>query len=175
MKGPERLDRVGYPPIVLDPGEIVSDGSGVSWTYNAKDETTDASVVVKLVRDNCIDGTTDATKYTFRVEVDHAQIGQLKGCGQSDPEKFPEFRKKNQLDVPDDTVTSDKDKDKDKDKKTVLDPITNFHSPVATAYLDSAGLKLLRTGERLSAQGLFNVASWYPLSLLAIAAARAIV
>ncbi len=146
MKGPERLDRLGYPPIVLDPGEIVSDESGISWTYNAKDDTTDANVVVKLIRDTCTDGTTDATKYTFRVEVDHAQIGQLKGCGQSDPEKFPEFRKKNQLDVPDDTVTNEKDKDKDKDKKTVLDPITNFHSPVATAYLDPVGRVIVSRG-----------------------------
>ncbi|MGO9412600.1 MAG: UbiA family prenyltransferase [Spirochaetia bacterium] len=44
-----------------------------------------------------------------------------------------------------------------------------------SALLLFPSLKLLRTGERLSAQGLFNVASWYPLSLLAIAAARAIV
>ena len=146
MKGPERLDRVGYPPIVLDPGEIASDESRVSWTYNAKDDTTDATVVVKLIRDTCTDGTTDATKYTFRVEVNHAQIGELKGCGQSDPEKFPEFRKKNQLDMPDDTVTNDKDKDKDKDKKTVLDPITNFHSPVATAYIDSSGRVIVARG-----------------------------
>ena len=28
MKGPERLDRVGYPPIVLDPGEITADQPG---------------------------------------------------------------------------------------------------------------------------------------------------
>jgi uncharacterized membrane protein len=144
MKGPERLDRVGYPPIVLDPGEIVSDGSGVSWTYNAKDDATDAIVIVKLIRETCTDGTTDATKYTFRAEVNHAQIGQLRGCGQSDPEKFPEFRKKNQLDVPDDTITNDKDKEKD--KKTVLDPITNFRSPVATAYLDSAGRVIVSRG-----------------------------
>jgi len=144
MKGPERLDRVGYPPIILDPGEITADGPGSSWTYKAKDDATGADVAVKLSRDTCSDSMSD-TRYTFRVEVDHAQIGALRGCGQSSPDKFPEFRKKNQLDMPDDTDTNAKDKDKD--KKSVLDPITNFHSPVATAYLDSAGHLIVNRGE----------------------------
>jgi hypothetical protein len=65
----------------------------------------------------------------------------LKGCGQSSPDKFPEFRKKNQLD-PDEDAS-----DKDKDKKTVLDPITNFHSPTAVAYLDAAGRVFVSRGE----------------------------
>jgi uncharacterized membrane protein len=148
MKGPERLDRAGYPPIILDPGDIMSGESDDSWTYNAKDDATGANVAVKLTRDPCSDSMSD-TKYTFTVQLDHAQIGQLKGCGQSAPEKFPEFRKKNQLDVPDDTDTKskDKDKDKDKEKKAVLDPITNFHSPVVTAYLDSAGRVIVAHGE----------------------------
>lgn len=145
MKGPERLDRVGYPPIVLDPAEITAGDSGGSWTYNAKDDATGATVAVKLTRESCSDGMSD-TKYTFAVEVDHAQIGQLKGCGQSAPDKFPEFRKKNQLDTSDDTDTPEKDKDKDK-KNSVLDPITNFHSPVATAYLDAAGRVIASRGE----------------------------
>ena len=40
MKGPERLDRLNYPPIVLEPGEITSEESGSSWTYKAKDVAT---------------------------------------------------------------------------------------------------------------------------------------
>src|SRR5258708_20360967 len=36
MKGPERLDRAGYPPIVLNPDEIVPDEPGVSWVYPPK-------------------------------------------------------------------------------------------------------------------------------------------
>jgi hypothetical protein len=138
MKGPERLDRADYPPMVLEPAEITPEEPGNSWTYNAKDTATGANVAVKLTREACSDGVSE-TKYTFRVEVNHAQIGELKGCGQSSPDKFPEFRKKNQLDMPDEEDAKDKDKDKDKDKKTVLDPITNFHSPVAVAYLDAAG------------------------------------
>jgi uncharacterized membrane protein len=139
MKGPERLDRLNYPPIVLDPAEISPGDTGNSWLYNAKDDATGAIVAIQLKREGCSDGTSD-TKYTFTVEVLHAQVGTLKGCGQSEPDKFPEFRKKNQLDMPDDedTKNKDKEKDKDKDKKTVLDPITNFHSPVAIAYLDAA-------------------------------------
>jgi len=148
MKGPERLDRAGYPPIVLDPDEIVPDEPGVSWVYHAKDDVTGADVAVELSRESCSDGMGDI-KYTFKVELQHSQIGILNGCGQSAPEKFPEFRKKNQLD-PDDSaddkdkskekdIGKDKDKDKDKDKKSVLDPITNFQLPTSVAYLDATG------------------------------------
>lgn len=139
MKGPERLDRDGYPPIILDPADIVSNDSGTSWTYHAKDDATGADVSVNLSREACADSLA-ATTFTFKVDVQHAQIGALTGCGQSAPDKFPEFRKKNQpLDPDDEPDPKDKDKDKEKDKKAVLDPITNFHSPVAVAYLDATG------------------------------------
>jgi uncharacterized membrane protein len=146
MKGPERLDRVGYPPIVLDPAEIAPDEPGVSWIYHAKDTVTGADVAVELSREACSDGMGDI-KYTFKVELQHTQIGILNGCGQSAPEKFPEFRKKNGLDPDDSADDKDKDKskdkgqdkDKDKDKKSVLDPITNFRQPTAVAYLDATG------------------------------------
>ncbi len=143
MKGPERLDRAGYPPIVLDPAEITADEAGAAWTYHAKDDVTGADVAVKLSREPCSDNLSD-TKFTFKAIVQHAQIGTLTGCGQSAPDKFPEFRKKNQLD-PDENA-DDKDKDKDKDKKTVLDPITNFQSPTAVAYLDVAGKIIFSRG-----------------------------
>jgi uncharacterized membrane protein len=148
MKGPERLDRAGYPPIVLQPADFTSGESDTSWVYSAKDLDTEANVSVKLTRDACSDGMSD-TKYTFRAEVDHAQIGQLKGCGQSEPDKFPEFRKKNQIDNSDNIDTKPKDeKEKENDyRKSVLDPITGFHSPVATAYLDSAGRIIVAHGE----------------------------
>jgi uncharacterized membrane protein len=141
MKGPERLDRLNYPPIVLDPGDVTNDQPSGAWTYNAKDDATGAAVAVKLTRESCSDSMSD-TKYTFRVEVQHAQIGTFTGCGQSTPEKFPEFHKKNQIDMPDDidpNAKDAKDKDKDKDKKTVLDPITKYQSPIDVAYLDATG------------------------------------
>src|SRR5258708_24855442 len=37
MKGPERLDRAGYPPIVLDPAEIAPDVPRVSSIHHATD------------------------------------------------------------------------------------------------------------------------------------------
>jgi uncharacterized membrane protein len=146
MKGPERLDRLNYPPMVLEPGAVTRDDSGTSWSYSAKDTATNADVSVKLSRESCSDGMSDS-KYTFRVAVNHPQIGTLEGCGQSSPDKFPEFRKKNQLDVDDTAAADDKDKDKDKDKKSVLDPITNFKPPVAVAYLDASGRVIVSRGE----------------------------
>jgi uncharacterized membrane protein len=148
MKGPERLDRASYPPIILDPTEITFEESGHSWTYNAKDDATGAAVSVRLTREPCSDPVSDA-KYTFSVIVNHAQIGALKGCGVSSPDKFPEFRKKNQLDMPDDATdkTKESDKDKEREKKlAVLDPITNFHSPVAVAYIDSSSHVIVSRG-----------------------------
>jgi uncharacterized membrane protein len=136
MKGPERLDRVSYPPIVLEPSDVVQDESGTFWTYHAKDTQTGAAVSVKLTREACSDGMSD-TKYVFKVAVDHAQIGTLDGCGLSSPEKFPEFRKKNQLDPSDDPDSASKDKDKD--KNAALEPITKFAPPVDIAYVDAAG------------------------------------
>ena len=147
MKGPERLDRLHYPPIVLDPLDITADQLGISWTYNARDIATGATVAVKLTREPCSDSMSD-TKYTFHVEVQHAQIGTLSGCGQSAPEQYPEIRKKNHLDMPDDTdaTAKDKDKDKDKDKRSVLEPITKFQSPVAVAYLDASDRVIVSRG-----------------------------
>ena len=148
MKGPERLDRVGYPPIVLEPGDVTNDEPTRVWTYHALDTVTAAAVTVKLTRESCSDGMSDA-KYSFSVQLDHAQIGTLKGCGLSAPDKFPEFRKKNQpLDMPDDQSAPDKDKDKDKDKKnSVLDPITKFQPPLAIAYLDATARVIFAHGE----------------------------
>lgn len=147
MKGPERLDRLGYPPIILDPGETTAGDSGNAWTYHAKDDATNADVAVTVSREACAD-TLSGTNYTFKVVVQHGQIGELSGCGQSEPEKFPEFRKKNQLDMPDQTDDKNKatDKDKEKDKKlAVLDPITNFHPPVAVAYLEAGRVVFSRS------------------------------
>ena len=145
MKGPERLDRLGYPPIVLEPGEVTNDEPARAWTYHALDTATAAAVSVKLIRESCSDGMSD-TKYTFSVQVDHAQIGTLKGCGVIEQEKFPEFRKKNQPLDPDEQAAADKDKDKNK-RNPALDPITKFQPPVATAYLDATGKVIFAHGE----------------------------
>jgi len=130
MKGPERLERAGYPPIPLEPAAVEQETTGSAWTYHAKDSQTFAAVAVHLSRETCSDGASD-TKYTFRVSLDHAQIGSLKGCAKVAPDQFPEFKQKN-LD------------DDDPEKKKPAPPtITNFKPPVAVAYLDPAGKVML--------------------------------
>jgi uncharacterized membrane protein len=130
MKGPERLERAGYPPIPLEPSDIAQETTGLAWTYHAKDLQTQAAVAVHLSREACTDGASD-TKFTFRVSLDHAQIGTLKGCAKVAPDQFPEFKQKN-LD------------DDDPEKKKPAPPtITNFKPPVAVAYLDPTGKVML--------------------------------
>lgn len=133
MKGAERLERAGYPPIVLEPGEIAADDSGKAWTYKAKDIDTSADVTLQLAREACTAGAPDS-KYTFSALVRHAQIGMLQGCAKIAPEEFPEFKQKN---------LDDDDPDK---KKAVTPAITGFKAPVAVAFLDLAGQVMLARG-----------------------------
>jgi uncharacterized membrane protein len=134
MKGAERLERVGYPPITLEPGEIRPDDSGTSWIYQAKDTGTGADVAVRLSREACSDGMSD-NKYSFKAAVTHAQIGDFKGCAKIAAEQFPEFKQKN-LD------------DDDPEKKKVVPPaITGFKPPVAVAFIDGTGKVVVARGE----------------------------
>ena len=134
MKGAERLERAGYPPITLEPGEIAGEDSGTSWNYRAKDTATAADVNVRLSREACSDGMSD-TKYAFKVVVTHSQIGELKGCARIAADQFPEFKQKN-LD------------DDDPDKKKIEPPaVTGFKAPVAMAFLDPAGKVILLQGQ----------------------------
>jgi uncharacterized membrane protein len=134
MKGAERLERAGYPPIPLDPGEIEQEGTAEAWLYHAKDSATTADVAVRVSREPCSDNVSD-TKYAFRALVTHAQVGELKGCAKIAPEQFPEFKQKN---------LDDDDPEK---KKVVPPPITNFKPPTAIAYLDITGKVMLARGE----------------------------
>jgi len=134
MKGAERMERVAYPPIALEAGEIAQEGSAEAWIYHAKDTATTADVTVRVSREACSDNMSD-TKYSFRVLVTHAQIGELKGCAKIAPDQFPEFKQKN---------LDDDDPEK---KKVAPPPITNFKPPTAVAYLDAAGKVLLARGE----------------------------
>jgi uncharacterized membrane protein len=134
LKGPERLDRMGYPPIPLDPGEIAREGTTDAWTYRAKDSATGAEVAVHLTRESCSQTASGSTatpgspaeRYSFRVSVDHAQIGSLKGCARIATELFPKIN--NQATDDDDTKN-----------KPTPPTITNFKPPVAVGYLDSSG------------------------------------
>ena len=133
MKGPETLDRAGYPPILLEPGDTDQDPSGEAWLYHAKDTATGAELTARVSREPCSDNMSDI-KYPFRVVVTHAQIGEFHGCARIAPDQFPEFKQKNLDDV-----------DPEK-KKITTPPITNFKPPVAFAYLDAAGKVVLLRG-----------------------------
>jgi uncharacterized membrane protein len=144
QKGPERLDRPGYPPIPLEPAEVTHEAVVDSWTYHANDAATGAVVALHLTREACTDATNDTLtatpppsgKYPFRAALEHAQIGSLQGCARIAAELFPKI--KNQAD--------DDEEDADT-KKPPAPTITNFKSPVAVAYLNSAGSIVLSRGK----------------------------
>src|ERR1700719_4743623 len=46
QKGPERLDRPGYPPIILEAAEVTNETAGEAWTYHAKDTGTGAAIAI---------------------------------------------------------------------------------------------------------------------------------
>ncbi len=126
QKGPERLDRPGYPPIALEPAEIIHEPSGDAWTYHAKDTGTGAALALHLSREACSDAMS-ATKYTFRVIVEHAQLGTLNGCARIAAELFPRI-----------TNQDDQDPDEAAKKKPALETtITGFKAPTAVAYINA--------------------------------------
>jgi uncharacterized membrane protein len=134
LKGPERFDRDGYPPIPLEPAEVIHEAAAESWTYHAKDSATGAAVLVHLSRETCTDAVNDTLtttpplggKYSFKISIEHAQIGSLKGCGRIATELFPKIN--NRPDQEDD--------DAKKKPPVPVSSVTKFESPVAVAYLN---------------------------------------
>jgi uncharacterized membrane protein len=126
QKGPERLDRPGYPPVILDPVDVTRDGTNDAWIYRGKDSATGADVAVHLNREPCSPDATGA-KYTFRAIAQHTQIGTLNGCARIAAELFPRIN--NQPDDADDA-----------DKKPVVLPadVIKFQLPTAVAYVSPA-------------------------------------
>src|SRR6266704_3470419 len=134
QKGPERMDRPGYPPIPLEPSDVIHETAADSWTYHAKDSATGAVVSLHLTREACTDATNDTLtpapppsgKYSFRASVDHAQVGSFKGCARIAAELFPKINNQ-----------PDKQEDDAKKKPPVpVSTVTTFKSPVAVAYLN---------------------------------------
>jgi len=143
QKGPERLDRPGYPPIPLEPAEVTHEAAADSWTYHAKDTATGAPVALHLSREACTEAKNDTLtptappsgKYPFRASVDHAQLGSMNGCARIAAELFPR-------------INNQPDEEEDPDKKKPPAPtITNFKAPVAVAYLNSTGAIVLSRGK----------------------------
>jgi hypothetical protein len=128
QKGPERLDRPGYPPITLEPAEVEHDPSGQAWIYHAKDIAVGATTTIRLSRESCSDGMS-TTKFTFTAVVEHAQLGTLKGCARIAAELFPRIINQSEED-PDDVA---------KKKPTPETTITGFKVPTSVAYINAAG------------------------------------
>jgi len=133
QKGPERLDRAGYPPVPLEAGGVVREGTTDTWTYNAKDLQTDAAVVIHLTREPC-SADASATKYAFHAIVEHTQIGTLTGCARIAAELFPK-------------ISNQSEDEKDETKKPPApETVIKFKAPVAVAYLNAAGRVVLGRG-----------------------------
>ena len=141
QKGPERLDRPGYPPIALEPAEVTNEATPDTWTYRARDSATGAAVVIHLARTACTDAKNDTLsitppasgKYAFRASVEHAQLGPMKGCARIAAELFPR-------------INNQPDEDDEDKKKPPPPTITNFKAPVAVAYLNASGAVVLARG-----------------------------
>lgn len=134
-KGPERLDRPNYPPIMLEPAEVTHEPSGEAWSYHAKDTATGASLVLHLSREACADAST--TKYTFKAVVEHTQLGTLNGCARIAAELFP--RANNQDDEEDDAEK--------KKEPTETTTVTKFTLPVDVAYISPLKKIVLKHGK----------------------------
>ena len=128
-KGPELLQRQGYPPALLDPLEIAREGTSDAWNYHAKDTATGAEATLRLTREACSD-VNSATKYTFRAVFEHAQIGTLNGCARIAAELFPR--------LPNQSAQADADDTTEK-KPPLLPAITTAKAPVAIAYVTATG------------------------------------
>ena len=135
QKGPERLDRNGYPPIPLEPVEVVREGTTDTWTYHAKDSQTGATVAIHLTREACT-GNNATIKYGFSASVDHAQIGSLEGCARIATELFPKINNE----------TSDDDDDDDTKDKPAPPTITHYKSPFSVAYMNAGGKLIFKRG-----------------------------
>ncbi len=143
QKGPERLDRPGYPPIPLEPAEVTHEAAD-SWIYHAKDSATGAAVSLHLTREACTDAANDTLtttpppsgKYSFRASVDHAQIGTMTGCARIAAELFPKINNQ-----------PDPEEDEAKKKPPVpVSSVTNFKLPVAVAYLNASQQLVFKRG-----------------------------
>jgi uncharacterized membrane protein len=134
QKGPERLDRAGYPPIPLEPGDVVREGTSESWTYHAKDSQTGAAISIRITRTACSDPASTA-RFVFAATIDHAQIGSMQGCARVAAELFPKI--KNQ---------SDDDDDDPEDKPPPPPTVSHFTPPTAVAYITATGKMLVKRG-----------------------------
>lgn len=158
QKGPERFDRLNYPPIALEAVNVAGEGTTDAWAYHAKDSATGADVTIHLTREGCIDapGSTaldlaskpqaasgkpasspppTPVKNSFRMILEHSQVGTFRGCARIAAELFPKI------------VNQSEDDDDDTDKKKPpVATVINFKTPTAVAYLNPAGKIVVSRG-----------------------------
>lgn len=135
QKGPERLDRPNYPPVMLEPVDVNREGTTDTWTYRGKDSATAAEVTVRLTREPCT-ADTSGTKYTFRAEAQHAQLGSFSGCAKIATELFPKLG----------TQLEDDTQDEKKPPAPLAADVIKFKAPVAYAYVNPAGKVVFKRG-----------------------------
>jgi uncharacterized membrane protein len=135
QKGPERLDRPNYPPVMLEPVDVAREGTADTWTYRAKDSATAAEVVVRLTRESCTADTT-GTKFAFRAEAQHAQLGNFSGCAKIAAELFPKLG----------TQLEDDTEDEKKPPAPLPADVIKFKAPVAYAYVNTTGKVTFKRG-----------------------------
>jgi uncharacterized membrane protein len=133
QKGPERLDRPGYPPITLEPADVTHQSSGDAWVYHAKDTQTGVSLSVHVSREACSDGMS-ATKYTFRAVVEDPQLGTMNGCARVAAELFPRITNQ----------TEDDSDDSAKKKAAPETTVTGFKTPTAIAFVSAGKIVVSR-------------------------------
>jgi hypothetical protein len=138
LHGPERLDRPGYPPIPLEPGEVAREGTAEAWAYRAKDLQTGAPVSVHISRAPCADPALltafPTTKFNFTATMEHTQLGAHIGCGRVATELFPK-------------INNNPTDDDDPKDKTPPPTITKFKVPVDVAYINGQGKMLVKRGK----------------------------
>lgn len=133
QKGPERMDRNGYPPIPLETTDVVREGTTDTWTYNAKDSQTGAAVAVHITREPCTDPAS-TTKFVFTASIEHTQIGSAQGCARVATEIFPKINNQ---------PTDDDDEAK---AKPTPPTVTHFKPPVAAAYITDTDRMIVKRG-----------------------------
>jgi uncharacterized membrane protein len=176
QKGPERFDRANYPPIALEPANV-SPESPEAWVYRAKDIATGADVTIHLTREVCIDSAAEAlpetppktppagkpatsatpplaiAKNTFRIVLEHGQIGTFRGCARVAAELFPKI------------VSQSADDDDTDKKKPSVTAITNFKAPTAIAFVTSTGKIIVSRGAVTTAKNFSTretIPRWAP-------------
>jgi len=100
---------------------------------------------VHLSREACTDAANDTLgtapplggRYSFKISIDHAQIGSLKGCGRIATELFPKINNR-----------PDQEDDENAKKKppVPVSSVIKFQSPIAVAYLNATQQVVFKRG-----------------------------